>query len=503
MNSNWADRNNQKNLFFNVVIFILIFFMAIRIPLDSDFWWHLRSGQLSVMNGYPILEDQTSFTVFQSPWINHSWLSQILFYSIFTFLGFQGIMLLVALIATFSMVFVYLRLKSNPIINGFTILLCVMTTAVIWSPRPQLITLLFFSILTYIVFERNIFKKRYLYFLLPVLFWIWGNFHAGFSTGIIFLITFFTGLMLDFFLEKDKKFQPGKLKLSLLALSIFISSMAVMINPNGIDIWKVQFNTVTLPSLQSLIPEWASPNFHELYQQPFLWLWLLLVFLFLSNGSKYSFSVILPLLVFGGLGFISRRNYVYFSILAIPILNYEILQFYNKYIKDRISSIRFFEKLKSLNREPRNNFSKYINLLFVALLLLVTASKIVYFGEPIVFQAYENQNYPKEAVVFLEQLKPEKLKCLNSYAWGGYLSWKIPELKIFIDGRTDLYGEKIIQDWIEMVNGGEKWKEKFDTYEINCVVLENNRPVIHLLELEGWKNGFENEFSIVLYKPTN
>jgi hypothetical protein len=131
MNSNELDRNKQKKLFFNLVIFLLIFFMAIRVPMDSDFWWHLRAGQLSLTNGSPILEDQTTFTVIKSPWVNHSWLSQIFYFFIQNYLGNIGIMVSVAIIATLSIFFVYIRLKSNPIINGFTILLCVMTTAVV------------------------------------------------------------------------------------------------------------------------------------------------------------------------------------------------------------------------------------------------------------------------------------------------------------------------------------------------------------------------------------
>jgi hypothetical protein len=76
-------------------------------------------------------------------------------------------------------------------------------------------------------------------------------------------------------------------------------------------------------------------------------------------------------------------------------------------------------------------------------------------------------------------------------------------LEIFIDGRTDLYGEKIIQDWIEMVNGGDSWEEKFAYYGINCVFLENERPIIGILEENGWKVLFSDDQSIILTNPGN
>jgi hypothetical protein len=498
MNSNELDRNKQKKLFFNIVIFLLIFFMAIRVPLDSDFWWHLRAGQLSLRNGSPILEDVTSFTVTKSPWINHSWLSQILYFFIQNSLGNIGTMISVAIIATLSIFFVYIRLKSNPIINGFTILLCVMTTAVVWSPRPQLLTFLFFSILTYLITEKSIFSDKIPTLLIPILFLVWGNMHAGFSIGIIMIMTIFVGKVLDFLLSKEEVNQNQYKTLIYWFLLIVVCSLIVMVNPNGIGIWQVQFNTINLPSLQNLIPEWASPNFHELYQQPFLWLWLLLVFFFMANRTSYNFSTIIPLLVLGGLGFISRRNYVYFAIFSIPLLSNELQLFFERYIKASISEQKILVKIKNFNKKSDNQFSKFINLFFVGILWFITIWKIAYLGSPIIYDVYEKMSFPKDAITAIEKEELTEFRCLNSYTWGGYTSWKLPEMKIFIDGRTDLYGEILIQDWIEMVNGGETWKEKFKLYNINCVFLEENRPIINFLGDDGWQVIHSDDLSIIM-----
>ncbi|MBW6472749.1 MAG: hypothetical protein K0B14_06465, partial [Anaerolineaceae bacterium] len=104
----------------------------------------------------------------------------------------------------------------------------------------------------------------------------------------------------------------------------------------------------------------------------------------------------------------------------------------------------------------------------------------------------------KEAITSLENYNLTDFRCLNSYTWGGYISWKIPEMRIFIDGRTDLYGEKLIQDWIEMVNGGNTWREKFELYDINCVFLEQERPIINLLADYGWHVIYSDELSIIM-----
>jgi hypothetical protein len=496
-----SEQQDQKRKFFRLIIFTLILFMAIRLPLDSDFWWHIRAGQLSLENKAPVLQDLTSFTAFNSPWINHSWLSQIFYFFLFSVFGNIGVMLGVAILATLSQFFVYRRLKNNEIINGFTILLCVLTTAVVWSPRPQLFSLVLFSILTYLLYEKEIFQNRWILFAIPFLFLIWGNLHAGFSIGILLLGSYIVGLFLDILFSNKK---IGKELYTLIVfwiILITICSLIVMINPNGFGIWKVQFSTISIPSLQNLIPEWASPDFHELYQQPFLWLSTLLVFLFMANKSKYSFTVILPFVLLGALGFISRRNYVYFAIFSIPVLSLELQSFYDQYIKELYIYKCWLNNIKKFNKEPNSQFSKIINLIFIGCLWFLTIGKIVYLGSPTIYNYYITKSFPKAASGFLLKNENNNLRCLNSYAWGGYLSWMLPEIKIFIDGRTDLYGEVIIQDWIEMVNGGQKWSEKFDYYNINCVILENNRPIIEKLSAASWKTIYNDDISIVKIKP--
>ncbi len=500
MNINKLDRYKQKNLFFNIVFFLMIFFIALRLPLDSDFWWHIRSGQLSIDNQQILLDDQTSFSNFGDSWINHSWLAQIIFYFVFQSTGHLGIMVLVGILATISMFFVFKRLKGNKILSGFVILLCVLATAVIWSPRPQLFSLVMFSILSFLIFDKKTPKSKKTFLLIISIFLLWGNLHAGFSAGILLLILFFLGLIVDEIFKNESSEKVNKSELILWGVVIVISSLIVIINPNGFGVWKVQFDTISIPTLQTLIPEWASPNFHELYQQPFLWIWILLVFFFMVNRSKFSFSEIFPFLVFGAMGFLSRRNYVYFAVLAIPILERELNVFINEIKKKNIFASIPKINMQKYNKNPKIWVSKLINLSFVSILLLLITGKMIYLGSPVVFNHYEKQHFPKNAINVIRSNGLTNERCLNSYAWGGYISWTLPEMKIFIDGRTDLYGEQIIQDWLNMINAEENWQKEFDNYDITCVFLEKNYPIIDKLSADLWNVFYEDDLSILVIK---
>ena len=69
-----------------IILFALIFALATRVPVDTDTWWHIRSGEYTLTHGM-IYADPFSFTMLGQPWINHSWGSQIVLYGAWQLAG--------------------------------------------------------------------------------------------------------------------------------------------------------------------------------------------------------------------------------------------------------------------------------------------------------------------------------------------------------------------------------------------------------------------------------
>ena len=262
----------------------------------------------------------------------------------------------------------------------------------------------------------------------------------------------------------------------------------------------VQFKTIGVSSLQDFISEWASPNFHELYQQPFLWVWLIFVF-FISTGIySLPFEKVLPLIFFGGLGFLSRRNIAPFAIIIMPILSEVIVAFYNLKLKSSINT-EFFNKFEFRNSKPKPLVQKIINLTIIFIIGIIISIKIVYLSNPYVLNNYEQEYFPYQAV---NTIVPEDFierNLLNSYAWGGYISWYQPAIKVFVDGRTDLFGDDIILDWIAMVNADPDWEDLLNKYDIGWVFLEPDRPLITELKNKQWELVYQDSLSVILKKP--
>ena len=53
----------------------------------------------------------------------------------------------------------------------------------------------------------------------------------------------------------------------------------------------------------------------------------------------------------------------------------------------------------------------------------------------------ESEYYPRQAIKFLSENLPTG-QIYSSYEWGGYLDWKLPQKKVFIDGRMASWRQK-------------------------------------------------------------
>ena len=110
---------------------------------------------------------------------------------------------------------------------------------------------------------------------------------------------------------------------------------------------------------------------------------------------------------------------------------------------------------------------------------------------------YLSSQYPIEAVDTIAQLD---LSCnlLNEYNWGGYLSWKLRDCLVFLDGRTDLYGDEVIGQWMDLINGKSGWEDSLRSHEIEVIVLSPDRPLAQLLEdAPNWQLTYQDDKAVV------
>ncbi|HRF49060.1 MAG TPA: DUF1194 domain-containing protein, partial [Anaerolineales bacterium] len=86
----------------------------------------------------------------------------------------------------------------------------------------------------------------------------------------------------------------------------------------------------------------------------------------------------------------------------------------------------------------------------------------------------------------------------NSYDFGGYLIWALPEQPTFIDGRTDLYPTVLFQDYVTIENGGPTALEMLGRYGVRTALVRSSSPAATALAgSDSWRKVFSDDVAAV------
>lgn len=491
------DKQNVERLVF-VITLLLVVIMAARMPVDSDLWWHLRAGEEMLRTGKPLLHDVFSYTRSGAEWINHSWLSEVILAQSDRWLGYLGPGLWVALLATLSMGLVYFQMEGRAFLRAFVIILASAVSGVVWSPRPQTASLALFALTGLLLYQYKWRGRDRLWMLVPA-FILWSNLHGGYPLGLLLIGAYIAGEVLNH-LRLRPVALPWKriLRLALWGAAAFL---VVAINPNGAQMYLIPFKTVNVGVLQQFIQEWASPDFHDLVQQPFLWMLFATVIAMTLARRPVDGTDLAAFTLFGALALVARRNFGPFALAAAPVLSRSL----SALMCEWWGSVRMPEKVavflkregSAIRSDIRPGLAKAINLTVVALIAFVAVAKLAVVNHPALVESQIQAAFPAGAVEYLRRNQPEG-EIFNAYNWGGYLLWALPGIQVFVDGRTDLYGDEILGEWIKIVQGEDGWQAALDRWQARLVLLEPDRPVVKLLPQNGWKL-LSQEEGYVLY----
>ena len=443
--------NNRKN--FKKIFFILtlsIFWVKGILFLDPDFGWHLRLGNLILNSGIP-KTDPFSYTMPSFPFIAHEWLTDVILAKLYPALGQIGLAGIYTSLALFSLIISLGKAKSSylktlPFILGTAILLGYS------GIRHQVISWLFLALLLKIILNESTWKKWR--WMVPPFFIGWTNLHGSFAIGI-------TTLFLVIFL---KSWREKKLWLEGLLVSI-LSLLATFINPYGPRLWWEIWLTFSDRSLRWTIAEWQPSLFF--FNPSFTALLTLSAILIWRYRKKFKLEELGLYLLFLFQGISSLRHIPLWVIVSLPTT---------------ITGLSWFYQEAKLIKEGRQRFAKAYNFAIAGSLTIFFLQSIFSLGgaKSITEEAF----YPKKAVKFLKANLPQG-QIFSEYGWGGYLIWKLPEKKVFIDGRmpswrwqasADKESNYAMKDYNELTNGRTEYIPIFQKYGVETVLWSPVKP---------------------------
>lgn len=411
---------------------------------DSDFWWHLRSGQyISDTHKLPD-PDPFSYTTAMSHSayageettrhfnLTHEWLAQVLLYGIYRTGGFAAIVLSRAILLTLFCALagwvVYRRTGGfYRAVAAALAAACVLHPFV--ADRPFLFTFVFLAATVAILETR----KSKLLWLLPPILLIWANCHGGFILG--------WAVLGAWSLEALILRSPDRVRLwTVSAVSVLISGF----NPNGFRIVPVMLSYHN-SSLTAAIAEWKPPALWP--PTAFSTLLILAAAFLVWAWRRVRLSDWLLFAAFAAAGLAAGRNTFLVGFMA-PIL---------------IATYVPWKRVIPVIAE----FAAAALLLGASVFILLQASSF-----QLRAAAWE---FPEGAADFLLS-RHITARIFNTYEYGGYLIWKLwPQQRVFIDGRA--LSEAIVPDYNRLLytpdETGAGPQEILDRYGIEVLVMNS------------------------------
>src|SRR5579864_372247 len=479
--SRGADRALSFSATVVAILVAKVFWTCRDRIVDTDLGWHLRNGQFMLTNWAFPRNDAYSFTAADANWIDHSWLSELVYFSAYWLSGLRGIFIVFFLtVATvvLTIFFLSLRRAEDPLSAAVVTIFGGLLAMVAFTPRAQNFGWLFFAAV-FAILSRYRDSRAVPLWLLPTLFLVWVNSHGSWPFGIaIFAIIFAAGFIRDDIGGlRAAPWSPAEAR----ALGItFASCIAVLfVNPFGYRLVLYPFDMAFRQTLNVMLGgEWASVDFND-SRGIFVMIVLAAVFVMaLMPRQRWRIDDVLlvAFALFCGLKHI--RFLVVTGIVLPPILAPQL---------GRLSTY-----------DPRRE--RYV--LNAAIILIVAITIVGWFPNNQYLESELSDFFPSAAVRYLNE-HPLQGNMFNQYEWGGYLEWKLPQAKTFIDSRTDIFEYNgILRDYVAISTLNHA-QELLLRYRIAYILYPANSPLAHFLSQSlEWECVFRDS-QAVIYKPIN
>jgi len=468
-----------------IILFLLVFAMAARISVDTDLWWHLRSGETSAETGELIYPDPFSHTFAGVVHWNHSALSDLLLYTIWRQAGFAGITIAAAIVATVGMSFLFVTCRGSAYPRAFLIVLGAAAAAVFWSPRPQMLSFLFAAVLLWILRDLKCNRRDRLLWI-PPLQMIWCNAHGGFIIGYVLIGVFVLGEALNSILGRGDSPLPFQHMRKLLLVSA-ASLPLLALNPLGMRAYGVPFSTIFMPELNRYIQEWQSPDFSQTRAWGFILLLGLVLATMCWSKRKLDFTELLLVCGSAAMGLLAARNLPLFAIVAAPVAS--------DHLDDILQSRGWVIPFRDFESPVR----AVVNLSLVILVSIGLAAHLRHLLSAETISAGLKSALPVDAVEQLDSLELQG-NMFNSYNWGGYLMFHAPQYPVFIDGRSDLY-RSFLDEYYRIATAAGGWQQALDRWRIGFAVIESNSGLAAALASDqDWITAYQDPLASIFLR---
>lgn len=469
----------------SIFVFLFIEFFHPISAITQDLGRHLLNGQIILTTHEVPKTNLFSYTNPNFPFINHHWLSEVIFYLILKSFGFNGLLILntTLMFLSFGSIFFFILKRVNIIALSLISLLYLNIFFERTDVRPEIFSFLFLSIFILILYKYKEKFTKWIFLLIPLEL-LWVNVHIYFPIGIVILGIFLIDNIFTNLLDRKTIIN----NCTGILVFIFVSSTLVtLLNPNGREgalypLHVFQNYGYSIEENQNLIFLWEIIS-----KKTILYFFMAIIITFsllLINIKKTKLIDWLIFIPFSILAILSIRNLPLFAI-ATFILFSENLSF-------------IFDKIfRSFN-------SKKISLVVLVVLIFwqtIQVSHIKGVGFGVVKGGQDGVDF------FVKNNL--KGPIFNNFDIGSYLEYRLyPKEKVFVDGRPEAYPASFFQKtYIPMQTDENKFNEIDKKYNFQTIFFSHTdqtpwaEKFIKLITHDRkWQIVYLDDYAIILSK---
>jgi hypothetical protein len=485
----------ETGIFLGLWLFLMIAGVS-RLFSDPDTFLHITVGQRIISTGQLIRVDPFSFTSGGKPWLAHGWLFEIVMALIHKIGGLASILLITVTILSCLYTWIAYRLIQAGIhwlVSLLIMMLAIAASSYHFHPRPLLITivLLGWTFSRLCDFESGRISLHKLFWLIP-LYVLWTNIHGGMVGGVATIGMTVMGWCLAKLIDKETPITRYRQIIPLVAL-VIACALTGYVNPFGAELPRQWFSVIRSPVLpwlmQEHLPLYSLPlDIVSLTILQFGFLYVVALIGVLPRWPRVTWLIPLVWLY---LSFTRIRNVPLFVITAAIALS-EMFP-HIRWVK---WLTRHGSELLRLRTDPescRKRFSWRPALIPIILVLVTAILQISSTPVPVIGHGWVklHPHFPVELLPELrkyEQDHPDGTPIFNEMIFGGFLIYYTSKLRVFIDGRCELYGDEGLLRYANAMRYDpaqvDQWAQE---YGFDIALTQTGSVFDHYLErTRGW-----------------
>lgn len=463
---------------------------------DFDLWGYLAFGRLFFTKGNFPFHDSFSYMPTKDIWVYHEWLTGVLFYPIYKYLGASGLQLLKYILglSTVGLVFAAARKQGAHYFSaGMALYLAIYVIPFGYSPvRAQVFTYFFFALSLYIIESSRKTKNHKPLWWLVLIQLLWCNFHGGYVAGLGVYIIYIGGQILT-----GKDFKPY-------AMILAAAFLVTIINPYGVKYWTYIIKAISMPRPD--IIEWHSV-FYCIKNNVYFWdaIFFILLFIislpFIIQYYRLNPTSSLLLSVTAFVSFISIRHIVFFALTFGVYAPVYFTSFWES-VKNKPLIVKQSRLLRIIIVMTVSLFLFDTSFFFYTKFISQSPFALKTVSKKDISEKGKSSYYPADAAAFMKQ-NDIYGNVLTLFEWGEYIIWNFyPDCHVAIDGRYEtVYPDKLCKEYFDFLHGRQGWNDFLDKYPHDLILIAAGSFIHHLLKgCHKWREIFKDSGSVLFVR---